>query len=348
MWVAPMRDELNEFIQSNLDARELKRAVAVAMFMQGYKHREIQGILGVSSGFISKWMQRYKQLGAFALRLAYSGSTGYLEFEQRRAVLGWLKTKNNWNLAELRDHIQDEYNVVFGSQQSYYTLFEQAGIRWKKTQKHNPKADPTLVQKKNQDISHWLEANRCEIASGRLVVFFEDECHLLWGDVCGYVWGKTDQRIKVPIVNQRRKQTYYGAVNLSTGRCLIQAYEAGNSDSTIAFFNYLLSQCPDRRIALIWDGASYHRSQEVKDYLESLNGGLDQSHWQITCIRFAPNDPKQNPIEDVWLQAKRLLRECYHLCKSFNAVKYLFEFVTHRQIFDFPKLFTYGCFSQLI
>lgn len=140
---------------------------------------------------------------------------------------------------------------------------------------------------------------------------------------------------------------YYGAVNLSTGR-LIQAYEAGNSQGPIAFFNYLLSQCPDRRIALIWDGASYHRSQEVKDYLKLLYAGLDESHWQITCTRFAPNHPKQNPMEDVWLQAKRLLPEGYHLGKSFSAVKYLFEFVTHRQRFDFPKLFSYGCLSQLI
>ncbi len=194
----------------------------------------------------------------------------------------------------------------------------------------------------------WLEAHRSEIASGKLVVFFQDECHLLWGDICGYIWGKTDQRIEVPIVNERSKQTYYGALNLSTQQCLIQACEAGNSEGTIAFLNYLLSQCPESRIALIWDGASYHRSQEVKAYLESVNQGLDESNWKITCIRFAPNAPQQNPIEDIWLLALRFIRECYHLCKSFGVVKYLFELVTHCQSFDFPKLFTYGSFSQPI
>ena len=168
---------------------------------------------------------------------------------------------------------------------------------------------------------------------------------MLWGDVCGYIWGKTGQRIEVPIVNQRSKQTYYGAITYLLSNVDILAYEAGNSESTIAFLNYLLSQCPDSRIALIWDGASYHRSQEVKNHLKLLNHGLDESNWRMTCIRFAPNDPKQNPVEDIWLQAKRFIRECYHLCQSFGAVKYLFEFVTHRQIFDFPKLFTYGCFS---
>ncbi len=192
-----------------------------------------------------------------------------------------------------------------------------------------------------------MERHRHEIVSGELGVFFADECHLLWGDICGYVWGKTNERVEVPILNERSRQTYYGAVNIYNQQCLIQAVEAGNSEGTIACLKYLLKQCPYRRIALIWDGASYHRSQEVREYLESVNQGLDKSNWRITCIRFAANDPRQNPIEDIGLQVKRFIREYYHLCQSFNAVKFLFEFVTHRQTFDFPKLFTYGCFSQL-
>ncbi len=176
-------------------------------------------------------------------------------------------------------------------------------------------------------------------------MFFQDECHLLWGDVCGYGWGKTDQRIEVPIVNQRHKQTYYGAVDLYTGQCLVQALEKGNSEATIRFLEYLLAQCPNSRIALLWDGATYHRSQAVKAYLTSVNQGLEEKDWKITCIRFAPNDPKQNPSEDVWLQAKRFIREYYPLCKSFNVMKFLFEFLTHHQVFNFAKLFTYGSFS---
>ncbi len=147
-----MLDDLHEFIQSNPDGRVLKRAVAVQMFLKGYKHREIQESLSVSSGFISKWYQVYKNLGVAGLELGYRGSVGYLKPEQRQAVITWLQTKNYWNLAELLGHVQDEYEVVFDSQQSYYTLFEQAGISWKKTQKRNPKEDPLLVQKKNRRL----------------------------------------------------------------------------------------------------------------------------------------------------------------------------------------------------
>jgi len=62
------------------------------------------------------------------LSLRYLGSVGYLELEQRQAVISWLQSKDYWDLAELQDHIQDHYDVVFDSKQSYYTLFEQAGI----------------------------------------------------------------------------------------------------------------------------------------------------------------------------------------------------------------------------
>ena len=48
------------------------------------------------------------------------------------------------------------------------------------------------------------------------------------------------------------------------------------------------------------DGASYHCSQEVKDYLALTNYELDKLSWEITCIHFEPNAPKQNPIEDIW------------------------------------------------
>lgn len=65
------------------------------------------------------------------------------------------------------------------SNQSYYELFKQAEISWKKTQKNNPKKDPELVAKKKREIIAWLDAHQREIVSGEMVVFFEDECHLL-------------------------------------------------------------------------------------------------------------------------------------------------------------------------
>ncbi|MBW4634001.1 MAG: transposase [Iphinoe sp. HA4291-MV1] len=47
---------------------------------------------------------------------------------------------------------------------------------------------------------------------------------------------------------------------------------------------------------LIWDGASYHRSVEIREYLASINQNLPSQQWKITCIRLAPYAPEQNPV----------------------------------------------------
>jgi putative transposase len=62
-------EELEAFIETNPDPRELKRALAVKMTLQSYKHREIIKILQVSSGFIGKWKQEYIISGVKALKL---------------------------------------------------------------------------------------------------------------------------------------------------------------------------------------------------------------------------------------------------------------------------------------
>lgn len=144
-------DKLSQFIQGNPDPRELKRALAVQMVLQDYRHREIQALLQVSSGFISKWTGAFEQHSVEGLRLQHKGSRGYLNAGERLAVLEWLRQKNYWDLQELQADLENSYNVVFRSLQSYYELFHIAGISWKKTQKRNPKKDPQLVEKKTGD-----------------------------------------------------------------------------------------------------------------------------------------------------------------------------------------------------
>ena len=71
-------------------------------------------------------------------------------------------------------------------------------------------------------LSQWLP----EIVAGKISVFFLDECHLLWGDVCGYIWGKSNTRIEVPIVNERL------TANLLRGIGLLQSRVFGSSLSS--------------------------------------------------------------------------------------------------------------------
>ena len=69
-------------------------------------------------------------------------------------------------------------------------------------------------------------------------------------------------------------------------------------------------------MAIFWDGATYHNSQEFREYLMLINQDLPEEEWLINCTKFAPNAPEQNPVEDIWLPGKNLIRQFYHLCSS--------------------------------
>jgi putative transposase len=337
---------LRDFIDSNPEPREQKRALAVMMWIEGLPCSKIQKILNVSQSFVSRYKIRFIEHGVEGLKLGHKGSKGYLTPEERLEIIKYLDSQEHWSLPELEDYIEDEYGVRFKSKQSYYELFNESKISWKKTQKKNPKKDDKLVEKRKQEIEKILEENREDIEAGRLVVYMIDECHLLWGDACGYVWGKTNERIEIPMTNERERQTYFGALNYQTNQFFVQRYEAGNSENTVLFLKYLQSLNEDARMLIIWDGASYHRFGETRKYLSEINQDLERSEWRITCELFAPHAPEQNPVEDIWLQAKRFIREYWYLCKSFPVVKMLFMLATHCQFFNFDKVDMYGSFAK--
>ncbi len=141
---------------------------------------------------------------------------------------------------------------------------------------------------------------RAEIASGQVRVMFLDECHLVWGDVSGYGWSRRNKRIDVEVKSTRERQTYYGGLDYLTKSFVVHEYKAGNEENTVAFLKYLQSLYEEStRLVIIWDGASYHRSAVVREFLQQVNGSLPPEAWKITCIRLAPNAPEQNPVEDI-------------------------------------------------
>ena len=143
---------LEDFIRSNPDARELKRALAVKFVKLGKNYREIMELLDVSIGFISKWRQIYDEKGTSGLKLGYAGRASYLNPEETKSVIEWIEERETWTVEQLRTHLSQEYGVVYKARRSYYDLFKLARISWKKTQKGNPKKDPVQIAKKQAEI----------------------------------------------------------------------------------------------------------------------------------------------------------------------------------------------------
>lgn len=170
-----------------------------------------------------------------------------------------------------------------------------------------------------------------------------DECHLVWGDTCGYVWGPRNERVFVPIENIRDRQTYYGALNLLTGWTKLWEADAGNKENTVAFLTYLRQCFQGRRLIILWDGSPYHRAHLVRDYLIKINGPVcPEPARRIQLIRFAPYAPAQNPMEDVWLAGKRQLRKQWADVHTFADAKDIFVTTIRNTPWRFEKLNWYG------
>lgn len=148
--------ELQAFASQERDGRQLKKALAVKLLYQGYKHEAVVEILDVAMGSLTNWKTLYESEGLAGFRPKHKGRKSYLSREQREEVLGWLQTKSIWELSELEHYLASKYGVGYESKQSYYDLFEAAGISWKKTTKVNPKTNPEAVAaKKSKSSACW-------------------------------------------------------------------------------------------------------------------------------------------------------------------------------------------------
>lgn len=107
--------ELRDFIHSNPDPREQKRALAIMMWIEGVHCSKIQKILNVSPSFISQCKGKFIKNGVEDLRLKYQGSKAYLNQLERTEIIKYLDAKEFVSLQELRNTSQT--NMMFVSNQ---------------------------------------------------------------------------------------------------------------------------------------------------------------------------------------------------------------------------------------
>jgi transposase len=95
-------------------------------------------------------------------------------------------------------------------------------------------------------------------------------------------------------------------------------HDAFKGLSIVQFLKDMLDYAK-KKILVIWDGASIHRSDEVKSFLASLQDG------EVWLERIPPYSPELNADEQVWyhLKAVALKNTCAHNLKELESnVKY--------------------------
>jgi len=139
---------------------------------------------------------------------------------------------------------------------------------------------------------------------GDTLLVYIDEAHIGQDTDGGYGWSICGQRFWVSSCSPGlAKVSLYGVYLYNLGQVRLFAYDKAERFNTIDILLKLRSEFLDRHICVIWDGASYHRAEAVRETASLLD------------IRLQPlpaYSPDFMPVEHLW----RWLREdvTYHAC----------------------------------
>lgn len=175
------------------------------------------------------------------------------------------------------------------------------GFSWKKARKLLNKADPA----KRADFVEKLTGLLAEATRGKQLVVYLDEAPIRQDTDEGYGWSVKGERFWVSSSSPGlgAKVSCYGVYLYHQGQVRIYPYERANSDNPIAVLETLRRELPEDKFTVLWDGASYHRSQAVTQRAKAL---------PINRLPLPGYSPDFMPVEHLW----QWLREAvtYHTC----------------------------------
>src|SRR3954454_6714896 len=167
-------------------------------------------------------------------------------------------------------------------------------LSWKKARKLLGRADPA----KRQAFLERLQPVLDSAARDRHLLVYLDEAHIHQDADLGYGWSERGQRFWVHSTSPglAAKRSFYGLYFYNEGQVRLWPYPRANGEHTIEVLQRLRAEVSDRKLILLWDGASYHRAGSVHQAAAALD---------IEILPLPSYSPDLMPVEALW----RWLRE---------------------------------------
>lgn len=202
-------------------------------------------------------------------------------------------------------------------------ILKRAKLSWKKCKKLLGKANP----QKRAEFLKQFETLYEQMCQGKLILIYVDESHFHRDLDLGYTWGPVGERAwrisDCPGLSE--KINWYGAYNFTQGQCLIWNEGNCNTQHTSEFLSRVAEWVgsTDRRVAIIWDGAPWHRANVLKDRAREL--GLE-------LVQLPGYSPDLNAIEGLWKWMREDVTQhhCHETLRAlFDACQEFIELVNN-------------------
>lgn len=221
---------------------------------------------------------------------------------------------HGWTIKKVRQWVHEHFHVEV-SRSLIRRILKGGHLSWKKCRKVLKKADPERRQAYIELFALLYE----QMCRDQVRLVYLDEAHIHRDLEVGYTWarqGKPAWRLsQCPPLSDRLN--WYGAYDFSTGQCFIWNEGACNTEHTTQFLNHLVAWLGDAKVPtiLIWDGAPWHRSKQVRRTAAALG---------LTLLPLPSYSPDLNPIEGLWkwLRQEVTQHHCYATMRLlFDACK---------------------------
>lgn len=204
-----------------------------------------------------------------------------------------------WTLKRLEKWLESKFGLRC-SRETVRKTWRSLGFSGKKARKLLNKANP----QKRSEFLELLEGLLEEtVKTGRLLVYI-DEAHIYLDTDEGYGWSIEGERFWVSSCSPGlKKVSFYGVYLYNLGQVRFFPYDQANGVNSIEVVKQLRAEFPALEMTLVWDGAPYHRSGQVKTALAEL---------EIELQPLPGYSPDFMPVEHLW----QWLREdvTYHTC----------------------------------
>jgi len=283
--------------------REQKRRMGYKLLMQSRSRAEVARKLDVTWVTADRWLKWLRSRGKDSWHdRSRSGRPQKLTRSQKRKLKRILKKgalsygypTELWTLKRVAEVIEKEFHVGYNVTHVWRVL-RSLGFT----------AQVPLLRAMERDegyIKWWIENKWPEILNlareENAVIFFMDESAVQSQPNVKRTWAPRGSRPEIRAKARRDKLTVISAVNMNGELFFsVHGHDLEGTD-TIHFLRKLMKEeTHERKLLIVWDNASIHKSRNVKHFLERNRGRI------ITRL-LPPYAPELNPDESVWNLAK--------------------------------------------
>lgn len=275
---------------------------------------------------IQTWTRQWKKTRMESVVTGHAGNwnASKLTPEQRQEVAEVLSQPPSevglpgefWSVPKLANWVATRFDVVYESPTSYHYLLKHAGLSYHKPQVSDQRqASPSKVEVRLKEIDEELKDAYDDDDS---MVMAADETRIEHEAIIRQAWIERGKKTKLKVNRARQSQSYIGFLDQKTGKVDLHSVDWQQSSTIVGALKSLVEDYPDKKIHIVWDNASWHRSKELRSHLGPGNP-LENIHFHY----LPAYSPEHNPIEFVWGEAKNNISNEQRL--RFSQTKQAFE-----------------------